>query len=280
MKTKKMNLALALAALAISSAALAEETSTTSVQAVAPKLLDNVTMSYLGYLYGPTIGEGGSRTTDGDRGVTQNGGDFVNLDSQFKTGYKLNKDVTVAGTFRWIHRVQGQSTIVKDAWLSAAHAHAVQRGNFNSAMDVRLYLPTSFGSQDRDLIAGLRFSQNNTLAIGDLTAGIYTFERVDFTGGRGNGTRLFYLYAAPNAAYQISKTVAGTLWVDLAQYETMRGDALAFNYDAGAAAADVELGVSWDITPSINVNPYVQVVPTNMRADSTTLNMILSAKLL
>jgi len=281
--TKKMNgtVALALVALALSAgAAFADETSTTSVQAVAPKLTDKLILSYTGYLYGPNFGKMDGRTTDANFGVEENGGKVVNLDSNFKLGYKLSSDVSLSGTFRYISQeTVGKGGTLKDSWLALSHGHAIQRGNFNSAFELRAYLPISDASQAANKITAFRFNQNSNFTFGDLTAGVYSYIRYDVVGNTGGaGTQQLYLYAAPNAAYQLSKTVAATMWIDLAQYEKdIKTANNSIYYDGGV---DIEPGVSWDITPNINVNPYINFFPGNARADSTTINMIISAKVL
>jgi hypothetical protein len=84
----------------------------------------------------------------------------------------------------------------------------------------------------------------------------------------------FDLDISPFASYQMLPTLAATFWADVVQYSYYT------NKLSSNALPDMQLGVGWDVTSTINLNPYIGLFPTAMDVDTLFFGMILSAKIL
>jgi hypothetical protein len=85
-------------------------------------------------------------------------------------------------------------------------------------------------------------------------------------------------WVAPYASYQVKPTLAATAQMDLINAALAHG---ARYNEWQHTPTDVQLGAAWDVTPTVNVNPFVQVsTGGTINADSTFVGAYLSAKLL
>jgi hypothetical protein len=255
------------------------DTSTTTVKAAAPRLVDKITASYWGAYAGPTIANP-SRTSMNFDDATPT--DIQSVDSTLTAGYKLSEDVAILGNYRFIYVPAaeikadgsggGQDYINKDPWLSLRHSKLIHRGNLNMSADLRMYIPVQNAGK---LNTGLRSTQTTTYDIPStrLTLGTYTFERIN-SKHAGTSVNDMELYAAVFANYQLTNKLALTGWSDLAQFD------IKFDKDLVNKPVDVALGVNWDITPNVSVNPSLTVFPQHVSLQTTMLGAILSAKFL
>ncbi|MGK5085440.1 hypothetical protein WDW37_19300 [Bdellovibrionota bacterium FG-1] len=259
------------------------DTSTTSVSATAPRLVDKITASYWGSYCGPSIVSPTARTNDsGNNGELT---DIQSLDSTLTLGYKLAPNVTVAGNYRFIFRPMLSDDVpsvkdhysLKDPWLSLKHSKLLNGYGFNLSTDLRLYIPVSAGTMGK-MNTGIRSTQIATYDIPStrLTLGTYTIARYNSLHGESAdlGIADLNLSFSPFANYQITNTVAATFWSDILQYDVTFGQTLANN------PMDVALGVNWDISPNISVNPQFTFFPNHATLDATTIGAIISAKFL
>jgi hypothetical protein len=108
-------------------------------------------------------------------------------------------------------------------------------------------------------------------------------------GEDNNAALQFDSYAGPNVNYQVTPTVSVGI---LAEFEAERymGTAtgytpgpLGFTSDNGAnpTPLDIEPNLSWDITPTVNFNPYINMYPGgNFGLATSSIGFFFGAKLL
>ena len=110
-----------------------------------------------------------------------------------------------------------------------------------------------------------------------LTVGLFGYLRAYI--GRADMTdtaRTYKVYIAPNASYQISKTVSATLWVDLIQ--GTRSANSGFITGFSNYAVDIQPGINWDITKNISFNPFLNIYPGALTLQATSIQATLTAK--
>jgi hypothetical protein len=266
---------LAAATSLIASSAMAD-TSSTTLSATAPRLIDKITASYWGAYSGPSVGSPSRKTLDSDTAELT---DIQNLDSTLTVGYKLkNPDMSLNANYRFIYKPmtaeEGTMDLqTKDPWLSFKHNKLVHMGNLNMSADLRGYIPVGTGRGK--IVTGIRSTQTTTYDIPKtrLTLGTYTIERANWLR-EGSPVENFNLDLAVLANYQMTSTLALTGWSDLLQYDIKIGTDLANK------PVDVALGVNWDITPNFSVNPQFTFFPQSVTLDNTTIGAIISAKFL
>lgn len=291
---KKMS-ALFGASAALSVAAIAQTTTTPAVPAPAAAaaattqttaeevgIAKRISLSAIAQFNGPSLG-------DFDHTVRDESGNYsgtINVDTSLYAGYKFNDRIsgTVAVPFM-VTPIDGWKFTMEDISLRASMRKLLSAGNLGMSADLRAYLPTSTSSQNKNMITGIRSTQNTTYDIGttNLTLGLVTFERINFFAGdrllgkTGNPTQTMYeIYFGPNVNYQITPTLGANLLLE-ADVSWKKGN----QFDQTALATDLEPGLSWDITPNLNFNPYVNIFPfDNAGWNNTTVNFYLTAKFL
>jgi hypothetical protein len=276
---KKMNAAiLAVAGTLMASTAAMADTSTTDVSAQAPKLIDKIVASYWGAYSGPSITDPTAKTIDSDSAEMK---DLQNLDSTLTGGYRIAPNMTLNGNYRFILRPTLSDEFPKiterfqskDPWVSLKHSKLIHLGTFNLSGEVRGYVPAT--TYSKGLNTALRTNQTATYDVPKtrLTLGTYTIERANFLK-EGSELNNLQLDLAAFTSYQMTSTLAATTWTDLAQYDVYFGTPLANK------PIDVALGVNWDVTPNISLNPQFTFFPASATIDKTTIGAILSAKFL
>jgi len=171
----------------------------------------------------------------------------------------------------------------RDPWLNLSAPKLVHLDNgLNVYADIRAYIPATSSKVSNGAV---RLTQNTSYDVPTtrLSLGLYTFERGNMltdVGAAGNMEN-FDLDVSPYASYQLTPSLAITLWTDVVQatYSVVGSDDLAQGW-SNATPIDAQLGIGWDITPKVNLNPYVSFFPGMMSADSTIVGAILSAKFL
>jgi hypothetical protein len=272
MNTK--NWALAIAAMAVMSAgqlASAEETSTTSVQTAAPSLTEKLIVNYWGNWRGPSVGTPNSYTPLPTGEVpSQDANDGVLwAENVANLGYKFNATQNLTYAFAWQTALaQGEGSALLNHYVGLRDKKMFQTGPVNHDMQLRIYVPTSDAAQAQGMITAPAIVDNATMDIGNVTIGLWNRVRYQFS----DTGREWMLEVAPNANWQFSKTVAATLWIDFIQYQKVRGKT------PSNAFVDVQPGINWDITPAISVNPYLNFYPNSLTADTTSVNLIISAR--
>jgi hypothetical protein len=271
---KKSSAILALATTLISGAALADSgTSTATATAVAPSVMSKITASYVGLYHGPGIKDPISSMQPDENGELSG----QMLESSIIGGYKLTNTITAGAYVNFTSEV-GKGTYLNDPALNIANSKMIDMGNFSMASHFRAYLPVTQASRDANQITQLRNLNilNYDVPKTKLSLGLITSERLYIYSSNTDGQRVARLYAGPMVNYQLTPTIAvGVLGEVESTYK--RG---ADFFSVADGAFDVEPNISWDVTPKINVNPYLNLYPTKFSADSSSVGILLSAKIL
>jgi len=168
--------------------------------------------------------------------------------------------------------------MLHDPYLRIALNSIAHTENFNLYADARLHLPVSTVSQDADRKSGFQFFQVSTYQVPDsrLAFGLYTSERINFYGPKGYGPDMA-LYLGPNLAYTVSPSVALICLYEMGASHQYGDESWALGNDG----TDLEPGVSIDLTPRLNVSPYLNLYTGNrVSLQSTAIGMTLAWKML
>ena len=174
----------------------------------------------------------------------------------------------------------------------------INKGQFTAIGDLRFYVPTSHFSRmnGEETAVMTRFVPSYTPTGSRFTFGTIFYHtwyirdaRVDAENAPGNtpfnnNAWASEFYAGPNMQYQITPTLAFSALYEFDAVRVSNSPGL-LNYTSdthsGNGYTDFEPGVSWDITPNINLNPFLNMYPgSNFSLDTTNINVILGIKLL
>ncbi|HAR42337.1 MAG TPA: hypothetical protein DCS07_06850 [Bdellovibrionales bacterium] len=238
----------------------------------------SLTVNYSSIFYGPAL-------KGGDIGYVPHpdgGSDFekpIQMKHFLGLGMDINRDLSVAAVTYFLWQPLNQERwATYDPYLKMSHERIVQMGNFKLYADLRFHVPVSESSREAHLQGGLQSVQVATYDAPDSrwTFNLYGSARTNFFGKKGYGSDL-ELYLGPNVVYQLAPTVGLTLLYEMSGSHRY-GDKPGILRNDGT---DLEPGVTWDVTPRLNVNPYLNFYPGNRLAwDTTSVGMLLNWKLL
>lgn len=230
-------------------------------------------MNYFGVFFGPSIKSPSSYQPD-TPGVTDTKRPVI-LKNFLGLNYNIDGQYSAGVTAYWTYRpVLGQQLEMQDPFVRFADNSIFQVGNLNLYGDVRVHLPVSAISRANHLFGGIQTVSALTFEIPDtrLTAALYGSARTNFYGKNGFGNDI-EVYLSPNLTYQLSPKVALTLMYEMQASHTFGGKAFSFNNDG----TDLQPGVSWDITPTLNVNPYLNITTGGrIGLDTTSIGMLVN----
>ncbi len=289
-----------LVALAFAGAALADNTTATSTansSEVTGGLKEKIALSYWGQFKGPAVNNMSSvsPTVDGE----QNPDHRFLIDSTVSGRYKLSPNLVLGPDFRFkIKASREQDAALSDPWFTVQANKVVNRSGLNLDVNLRTYAPLTDASQQNNMVTAFRTNQILSYEVPGtrLTVGTYSYLRYDFFSSANahnmdntlspEGTLSarpdeLFIYVAPNATYQLSSKVQATLWWDFVQAHKKYGaGGLISNDSAESNDQDIQPGINWDITPNVSFNPYLNIYPSNPTLSATSIQAILSAKLL
>ena len=220
---------------------------------------------YYGVFFGPSAQALQSLQSDGTPVYLRN---FLSwnhaLDAQTRVG--------VSVSWNW-RPVLGQDWTLRDPFLKISKPTAWQRGDWSWYTDLRLHLPVTEASRNRDLWAGIQSFNSfdwETTAGG---AGIYASLRRNVLGTQGEGDE-WEFYVAPHAQWQAFRTLSiGTLleW----------DGGTPFGEDSRVIYSDgwnLQPGLSWDASPQLNLSPFLNL-PLSPDSQGASLGVTLSWKI-
>jgi hypothetical protein len=236
-------------------------------------ILKKINANYFGILYGPSVRDPSSYQPRAEGGADTNKPvivkNFLNL------GYNITNEVAVTGSAYWLWQpVMKQQMQLQDPFVRVSHNSIWSTEQFNLYGDLRFHFPVTTVSRENQLHFGVQSVQVLTYAVpgSRLTLGTYGSVRVNSFGGQGYGKDL-ELYIAPNVAYQVAPTVALTVLYEM-QSSHYYGDS---SFPLVNDGSDLEPGISWDISPSLMLNPYLHVpVGKQTSLNSTSFGMMLN----
>ncbi|MEO5969265.1 MAG: hypothetical protein ABIQ95_05010 [Bdellovibrionia bacterium] len=217
--------------------------------------LQKFNLSFLAIFYGPSLKDPSrsqpnlSGDPDPDRPVNLR--NFINL------GYNLSDRLAITGTvYGTLQPFLQQKLVIQDPFIRVSDNSLFNSGPFNLYADFRVYFGVSSVSRQSDQYFGIQTVEVATFAIPDshFSLGTYGAVRSNVFGKHGYGYDL-ELYLGPHINYQVSPTVLATLL-----YE-MRG-AHVFGAKFGNMindGTDLQPGLTWDVTPQLMLNPYLNV---------------------
>ena len=233
---------------------------------------------YFSILYGPSVRNPTSfqptpeGLPDRDRPVL--------VKNHLTMGYDVSERLLIAGTlpFTWVP-VQGQRFEVRDPYLRVGLDHLLRTDLLNYYADLRVHFPVTKDSRNQDMLASVQTFHVLTVTPGtrsNLSLDLFTSARANFFGDQGFGTDL-ELYLAPELSYQMTPTVGLTILYEMGASHWFGDKPWLFRSDG----TDLEPGISWDVSPSFNVHPYMNIFPSgSVSWDSTSVGLMLNWKLL
>ncbi len=285
---KGQSMKLALLALSLSSSvgwAATQTGASTSVikaQEVAPKKnYNDILIRHDATLTGPNVSTFDSHV----RGIN---GEFqetstINIENWSYLGYRFSKDFSLAAVAQYTYRpVLSQDITMRDPFIKAAFGNIINSDGFSLSGDLRAYLPTSRLSQDNKMVIGLRNSMGASYDIPGSRVSLGAATRIRLntfsTELADKNQQDIYFYLGPSVSYKISNTVSAVVL-----YEMQAGHYLGTSLSSTGAVdvTDLQPGISWDVTPNLNLNPFVNFYTGGkILRESTYLGLNLSATLL
>jgi hypothetical protein len=235
---------------------------------------DRVWLNYYGIYYGSSI-TNPNRYQSGPY-TQKDQGRPVFLKNFVTAGYDINDRYAIAATgyFTYTPSAPTQQFAMQDPSVRIANNSILNIGGFNWYGDARIHFAVSDASRLNDLLVGFQTFHyfSYTMDNSRWSPGIYASARYNHFGKLGSGNDLD-LYFAPAVNYSISDSVALTFLYEL-------GATHSYGDDVGVLdnqGTDFQPGVLWHITPSLEVNPYLNVYTGGrISLDNTSFGMTLS----
>ncbi len=209
-----------------------------------------------------------------------------NIDSIVTVGYKLDK-TSILGVWGHFYYFpvgnpagSGQSVQLLDPSLLLSKSDLYESNGLRIGGRLTVNLPLS--KADALVPNQLVTSVTPTVMINydvpktGLTLGLFAYVRGYIGPDAIPGAPTYKIYVAPNVNYQITKTLAATLWVDLVQARRVQGT--GFISGLRNDVVDIEPGINWDITSNISINPVINIYPANPTLASTSLKAFIVAR--
>jgi hypothetical protein len=317
---KKKNAAGAVAPAAIiaptsdaGSASPAQASATEVKTATGGRFLDRLSVSYQNVFYGPAISDPLSAYQPNEFGDVKGGG-ALRMKHYLGFGVKVSEKVKLTPTLyvntyaSGIDRSEGKggtgtsNVLLGDAYIKATHSDiGLKAGKYSLSTDARLGLPTSLRSQEFNKLGYLRATVVHGYEITPkLSAGLATLGVWHVYGNYDNSIRgkkanlaakadptsifsaaamnpRFEVYAGPSLEYAVSEKFKVGLLYEMSAVQTTKMDLTDFVRDG----TDLEPYISWDITPNLNFNPFLDFkTGAKVSADTTSLGAIITWKLL
>jgi hypothetical protein len=263
-----------------------ETTSTTTTKKpVLERLSEIGTLNYFGVYRGASLSNLGNTMQPAVSGSPSNSPQSI--ESTLTAGYKVNPDLVVGAMGHFYYYPvgnpvgTGQDLQMLDPILTVNQSNIVNAHGFKLAGRYSAHLPLTKVDtlQTNNLATALTTTWISSYEVPNttLTVGLFGYLRGYVpTENAGPSVLTYKVYLAPNANYQLSKTVALTLWVDLLQITRNRGT--GFISGMTNDVVDIEPGINWDLTKNVSLNPVINIYPTHPTLASTSLQAFIIAR--
>ena len=237
-------------------------------------MLSRFSLNYTNILFGPSLSNPSrlqpNSNGDGDLNRPVYMRNFLSL------SYGATEYIAITGTAYWfLQPLSGEQFQVQDPFMRVSHSSVINTDwGLNLYSDARVHFGVSKVSRSNDRITGFQnFNYLSwqidrspaTLALRS-SAAYFVFA----SQGAGNDAE-FYL--APEFIYQATPKVALTLLYEMGASHQF-GKVPSFLTNDGT---DLQPGVSWDIMPNLNLNPYLNILTGGkITLASTSVGMFLS----
>jgi hypothetical protein len=243
--------------------------------------------------FGASVSDPGGLNSPSD--TLQDGGqaDRVFIRNMPSIGYYINPDLLVGAVTRVdlfpTHQVDYG---FEDSYVRLQAPKLVSYGAFNMVGDFRVYLPTAayqqtngevFGIQTRIVPSYVVPNSRFTLAMVLYHQWTSHSDKVDNVDAYAKNAWDSEIYAGPNISYQMTPTLALTALYefDAVQLANTPFGTYISNTTSLNGYTDFEPGVSWDVTPNVNISPFLNMYPgSNLSLDTTSINVWFSFKLI
>ena len=203
----------------------------------------------------------------------------VVLKNYLSVGYNFTDAISVAGTAFWTWQPgPGKQFILRDPFVRVSHNSLVSFGNLNLYADLRVHFPVTTLSRESDLLAGFQTFQVLSYEFPEakLLVGLYGSARTNIFGKQGVGND-WEFYLAPNINYQALPNLAVNLVYEMGASHAFRDRTFHYTSDG----TDLQPGVTWDVTPYLTLNPYLNLLPSDgIKLKNTSLGFFVSWKII
>lgn len=278
--------------LLLSSVSYADSTTTSSTDAssdVMSVLKEKMALTYFGIYRGASLSSPGNSlqpNTDGTLDPTSP----QSLETYLTTGYKINKDVVIGLSNHFYASPLGMpatnGTVVEmlDPSIVISKAKWINTNGFTVKGLLFVELPVTYNDYLRkhQMLATVSptLNMNYDLPGSSLSIGLYTYIKAYVPSGDTNDIngpyKSYKIYGAPNANYQLSKTLSATMWIDLVQVTRSTGTGFISGMDN--FTADVEPGINWEFIPGFNFNPMLNIYPATPTMAATSIQAVITGK--
>jgi hypothetical protein len=253
----------------------------------ATEAYDRYALTYFGIYTGPPVAHPTRGGTIDTSSLEYDGNQPQNLSNQIKFDFFLSPAIFVGPVLNFqLNPMAGQAFSMLDSGFRVGTNQLFHSGPWTLSGDFRVTFGMRPQYRDQDEILDLQSLQILTYDVphSKLTLGVMGFHYYQIYGN-GIATRDpqdprdprdLNLYFAPNLKYQFSLPVAAVASYDFYFYHLTGASWGSWGQDP----SDLAMGVSWDITPNINVTPEVLIYPGKLGFDTMSSLVYLSASFL
>ena len=261
------------------------------------KLHDNVAFDYFGVYRGSNVGDPGGRYQPGyDAPAGGPGNGAQSLESFVTAGWKPAKDWMVGINTHFMYNSdtapdqfspnnpQASAGIqLLDPSFVVTKANLIDRGQFKVKGYLYVEIPVTHFDYitvpGNNMLTSVAPTANITYDFKDsrFSVGTYTYVRGYIPGPNSpDDLRTYRFVAAPYGSYQITPTVAASLWVDLIDLRRTGGSPFFSAYGLQNEEGDIEPGISWDVLPGrLTVNPILNIFTGNPTLATTSFQAVI-----
>lgn len=239
---------------------------------------DPIFLQYYGVLFGPGLKHTSAYQPTPSGGVDRN---FpVQMKNFLGLGYQFTDSISLTPTAYWVWRpVMGQNLTLMDPFIRLANTQLINTHHFNLYGDLRVHFGVSSHSRQNDYITGFQTFQALSFVPdedGQVILSLYGSARYNVFGKQGRGSDV-ELYLAPHLSVQVVPSIAFTLLYEMQAVHPFGARVGTLDNDG----TDLQLGVAWELSPTVNLNPYVNVYPGDtLSLESSSFGMTLSWKMI
>ncbi|MBI3535439.1 MAG: hypothetical protein HY072_08170 [Deltaproteobacteria bacterium] len=256
-----------------------QTTTAATSEAKAPSIKDTMSITYVNQFFGPAVTNpfsGMQPDVNLGRG-SQNAP--LGLTNWLGIAFKLNQypNIALEPVIKFeLLPVREHDFTMKDPYLKLKHTKLVNIGNFNLYADLRLVPGVTTASRTKNLVGSVISKQVASYDIPDTKFCISSTTVVvaSFYSGYAVGKPDLIVDVSPNVSYSLLPN----LTVDLSY-------ALETAHVRGATFSNQDItldpGITWDITPTVQFQPYLDFkLNKRVALDTTTVGFFFTAKLL
>jgi len=277
---------------AIAATAPTSATSTTTPEAVGVPLSKKIAITYFGQVSSTSIGSPSRFIPDN---FNAKGPDTINLYSSLAVGYKFQDDLALKLANRFEYRPIGTTAAtgmgrnptnsngmdlhLLNHRIFLEKANLINNHGFNTKATAGFELPTETKSRE---ISGMiisprvTLSNNYTLPGSRWSFGLnLVLQEYFYTDNKSQPD--WEPYMDPNVSYKITEKLSATAeWEGYGQH-TRNAATTDWHQDG----TDFHIGVAYDITPDLSVNPYLQLLPGGrINMDTSSFGMYIIGTLM